>query len=800
MINVILLLLLLLLGVCCALHHKIDAFGAKTDRLIKEIEALKKQGRANAPADTEAAGAPVSSLGRPDRPEEAKQTGTRGVVRESETILERPADLPSVAGKEEEAGPIPWLAKERPEEERKGETAQRDEELPPPPPIRLQPPPVPASPVVRKKVNYERYIGENLFGKIGILILVVGMGLFVKYAIDKDWIDETFRTILGFAVGGVLLFVAARLKDTYRTFSSLLAGGAFAVCYVTVAMAYHYYGLFSQTAAFIILIVLTVCMCGLAVGYDRRELATIALTGGFIAPFLVSDGMGSYLILFTYVIILDLGMFGLSLYKKWGELPVICFGFTWMVLAGYAVAADWDWMEPRQVIHLLIFSVAFYLIFSLAAAFIVRVNLRVVNQYLLGILALNNFVFLFFALWFLHEMDLATNYNGAFTLFVALVNGALFCWIRHKGEGFRFLWHTLLGLTIVFVSITIPIQLQGTFITLFWATEMVVIFWFYLRFRLPLYEFFGILLACLTFISFGMDIENLHTDSDLLAESRLFVNGTFATGIYTGLAFGVGAWLWERAQKNNGWLIAAAALVIYFSFIVDFKLYISPLVKAVSYMEGFTATVLAGMSAWLGRKRFPVGRHVGIYLLATGFSLFLFILFMYVIRWDSGAEEVTRPLLWFSWVVLAGHIGGVGRLYYAQESVWSKQSNRVICFLSFFSVVWLVVGTNNLLYQWELADEANAGFSVSLSVAGFILMALGMRLHLKVLRMVSLVTFGLVLLKLGLVDLWLLATIGKVIVFIILGVILLVLSFLYQKLKAVLFDDDPDPRKREWNL
>ena len=76
---------------------------------------------------------------------------------------------------------------------------------------------------VRKPVNYEKYIGENLFGKIGILILVLGMGLFVKYAIDKEWINETLRTILGFGMGGLLLFVAWRLKDSYRTFSSLLA-------------------------------------------------------------------------------------------------------------------------------------------------------------------------------------------------------------------------------------------------------------------------------------------------------------------------------------------------------------------------------------------------------------------------------------------------------------------------------------------------------------------------------------------------------------------------------------------------
>ena len=80
-----------------------------------------------------------------------------------------------------------------------------------------------------REKNYEKFIGENLFGKIGILIFVIGVGFFVKYAIDKNWINETFRTVLGFLTGAVLLVVAERLQKKYRTFSSLLAGGAFAV-------------------------------------------------------------------------------------------------------------------------------------------------------------------------------------------------------------------------------------------------------------------------------------------------------------------------------------------------------------------------------------------------------------------------------------------------------------------------------------------------------------------------------------------------------------------------------------------
>ena len=86
--------------------------------------------------------------------------------------------------------------------------------------------------------------------------------------------------------------------------------------------------------------------------------------------------------------------------------------------------------------------------------------------------------------------------------------------------------------------------------------------------------------------------------------------------------------------------------------------------------------------------------------------------------------------------------------------------------------------------QWCKTEPVNSGAGVK--------MGLGMRLHQKVMRMISLSTFGIVLLKLVFDDLWAMPTIGKIIVFIILGLILLILSFLYQKLKDVLFKNDED--------
>lgn len=735
-----LLILLLLIVIWINLHNKLSRSEARTEELSKEIAALRK------------------------RLEDGRHIPILGVEVKEDAQEAAKAEVPveDKAGKvsDRPATPLEEARQEKPLKLRKE----------------------------RKPVNYEKYIGENLFGKIGILILVLGMGLFVKYAIDKEWIDETLRTILGFAVGGLLLFVAWRLKDSYRTFSSLLAGGAFAIFYVTVAIAYHYYGLFSQAAAFISLVLLTGGMSSLALVYNRRELAIIALVGGFIAPFLVGSGDGSYLVLFTYVMILDLGMFGLSIYKKWGELPVICFVLTWTVFAGYACATDLDLMGGLRLAHLFAFAIAFYLIFLLSVASIVRINIRKINQYLLAVIGLNNFVFLFFALWLMAYMELGRNYNGLVTLFVAVVNLALFFRVRRKGEHFTFLTHTLLGIAITFVSVTIPIQLEGTFITLFWASEVMIILWFYQRFRLRIYEVFARLLLVLTLGSYGMDVFNGLIYPDTGGHS-LFLNGLFATGIFAGLTYWVDAWLVRQTKISDRLPFLAGCGVLYVAFIFDFYLYVSPAIVSFGYMVTFTVAVLCAANIILGKKYFPVSRNAGAYGFLLGLSMFLFT----VMSLWGGMEDsylITRVLLWVSLILLATHIFILGCQYYAVSDARDKRTRGMTFYICFLSTALLALGANNLLHQLGLPDELSAGFSISLSVAGFIQMAVGMRSHLKFVRMVSLATFSIVLLKLVMVDLWLLPTIGKIVVFIILGIILLVLSFLYQKLKTVLFNDD----------
>jgi uncharacterized membrane protein len=649
-------------------------------------------------------------------------------------------------------------------------------------------------------VNYEKYIGENLFGKMGILILIIGMGFFVKYAIDNNWINEVLRTILGFAVGAGLLVLSWILRKKYQAFGSVLAGGGFAIFYVTVAIAYHYYALFSQPAAFIILVACTILMSGLAVWYNRRELAIVALAGGFVAPFLISGDSGNYIVLLTYIVLLDMGMLGLSLYKKWGELPITCFVLTWLTFGLYLASTHLSVAGNVKLIRLLLFAGLFYLIFQASVAPVIQINRKRINQLLWTVIIVNNFIFLYHALTLHWGMRHIHYMGGAITLFIALVNAGTFFWIRKRGERFLFLRQAFLWLTLTFVSITFPIQLEGPLITVCWASELIIVMALYARFRVKACERFTLLLSALTLISYLMDIKNAFSWGASPGDF-IFINGSFLTGLLVGASFLVCAFLLEKIKDRipaNGRIkyplhnviaLITASVVFYIAFALDFYLYIDDKLFAFALMRVFTAAVLF-LLAWLFHFRFGLLSYIKVYMMLFGVSVLACISLSNSVNHAYGADDVVlRMFQWAALLIVLAHGIYIIRHYYKQTRFANRESKGIILYLSILFTLLLIVTAYNLLSQLSLTDEAGAGLSVSLGIAGFIQMTLGMRLHLKPLRMISLGAFGIVLFKLIIVDLWSMPAIGKIIVFIILGVLLLALSFLYQKLKVVLFDD-----------
>ena len=165
-----------------------------------------------------------------------------------------------------------------------------------------------AEPVQSGKSNLERFVGENLINKIGIAITIIGVAIGAKYSIDNNLISPLTRIIMGYLFGIGLLLVGIKLKSKYINFSAVLVSGAMAIMYFITYAAYSFYALMPQTAAFVVMVLFTIFTVMASLNYNREVIALIGMAGAYAVPFLLSDGSGKVMILFSYMSILNLGI------------------------------------------------------------------------------------------------------------------------------------------------------------------------------------------------------------------------------------------------------------------------------------------------------------------------------------------------------------------------------------------------------------------------------------------------------------------------------------------------------------
>lgn len=641
------------------------------------------------------------------------------------------------------------------------------------------------------ETNFEKYIGENLFGKIGILIFIIGIGFFVKYAIDQNWINETARTLMGYAVGAGMLVLAERLHKRYHTFSSLLAGGAFGIYYLITAIAFHYYALFSHTMAFVILCVTTIFMSAVSVLYDRKELAVTALVGGFIAPFIISTDSSSIISLQIYITILNIGMFCLAMYKKWAILPMVSFAFTYIILWGTTALGSFSDSEAGTTYPTLFaFATLFYVIFLLPVVFILRTQYGGNTRLgLLGIITANSFMYLIYGDFLLQHFEASSDTTAYLAFFIAAVNLAIHLYLRFRVEGQDTLRNLMLGLAVTFASMGIPILFSAANVLMVWAAESVLLLWLFTKEKNRIYELASAVLLLLTLgaLAYYRTTDTfIHDTGD-----SLFFNGAFFVTTFVSIAYYVVAVIMQFNKdlfSDTKRLIAytpcnaiAYALgfsILFLAFRDNFHFHLEQPIS--EYASLLTANIMLLGGALILCKRFEISENK----LAYEISLYLAGILFAMTVWNYTDPEG----LLLRWLMALVTIAYMAYCMRGQLLVTSNQRNLHTEYSIISTLMWLTL-TRLLLITFNEVNFSTA-FSLSLGIAAFILMCIGMRYHSKEIRIVSLAEFGIVIGKLILNDVWAMPALGKIIVFISLGAILLILSFLYQKLKDALFNEE----------
>jgi hypothetical protein len=136
----------------------------------------------------------------------------------------------------------------------------------------------------------------------------------------------------------------------------------------------------------------------------------------------------------------------------------------------------------------------------------------------------------------------------------------------------------------------------------------------------------------------------------------------------------------------------------------------------------------------------------------------------------------------FAWMLYACH-------QYISQEFLKKDLRRIFDFVLHISILW--VASSELINWMNIAGSSESyklGISILWGVYSLLLISLGIWKKKKYLRVGAIALFAVTLIKLFLYDLNSLDTISKTIVFVALGVLLLIISFIYNKYKNIITD------------
>jgi len=185
--------------------------------------------------------------------------------------------------------------------------------------------------------SLESRIGGHWLLYVGTAALVLGIGFFVKYAFDNNWIGPTGRVLTGAAAGLLMVASGHRVaRRGYALYGQIVSGGGFAALYVSVFAALSFYSLIGRPAAFALMVLVTAGAALAAEVHRSQGLATFAVAGGFLTPFLVGGSQNAQVVLLSYDTILSVGAMAMAARRGWPFLNLLSYVFVLFTFLGWA--------------------------------------------------------------------------------------------------------------------------------------------------------------------------------------------------------------------------------------------------------------------------------------------------------------------------------------------------------------------------------------------------------------------------------------------------------------------------------
>ncbi len=339
--------------------------------------------------------------------------------------------------------------------------------------------------------------GGNTVVRVGVIILLFGVGFLVKYGAEHGMFPIELRLIGAVILGMGLLGVGFRLRSKRLAYAVSLQGGGIGIIYLVTFAALKIYGLIPHAAALAVFVVLAVATAFLAIVQDALALAVLGVLGGFLAPILASNNSGNFVALFTYYAVLNAGILVIAWFKDWRVLNLLGFTCTFLVGTAWGLSA----YKPENYAWTQFFLALFFVFYATIAVFYAVKRPAKSRGIIDGTL-----VFGLPAIAFALQVGLVKDTPWGLAVSAVVVAAfyiavATLVWKRSPEHG-RSLAEAFTAIGVGFVTMAIPFALNASWTAAAYALEGAGLVWVGRRQKKVLAEAAGVLLQFAAGVTF----------------------------------------------------------------------------------------------------------------------------------------------------------------------------------------------------------------------------------------------------------------------------------------------------------
>lgn len=663
--------------------------------------------------------------------------------------------------------------------------------------------------VKRAKQNqWEMKVGLNWINKIGILLILFGVGAVFNYSYH-NWMNDYMKGICFFILGGLFLTGGEWFYRKRKTvFSMGLLGGGIAILYGSIFYSYFTLKIIHFDLGLGLSIIVTLLTAVLSIRYNSATVGSLGLIGGYL-PFLslvfIFGGLSldNYLAVMGYLLLLNLLMLLISFWKKWNTVSFLSF-FLNLPAIIYIV-----FNTPNLWVGIIysILTFLMYLAITLAYPLKHKTPIKIPEVILLGLNTLANSLIVFL----LFQKAGFGDYRGLMALMFCLIYLGMGRFIQKNIQNELRTLVLFYATALTFAILIIPFQFGVRWLSLGWLVEGILLAVYGCRAKLKSIERagWGIFLLCLA--SFGL-IDYLPQITGLEAVPFFDLKYLWVT---VGQILLLAVYLREIAQNQISGFSRTGKTITYYKYFTVFSTWI--------YLD-YTATTL--YQRWMPQiENYLFYQWVLIALITMGlgylilhlkilfdriikgFALFLFLLGDLICIGLNLTLPVLKPVYAANTVLeyLALLILIIYNLFvflnirsliikWISGPHGQRQSISLETYPLLLGIYLIGNITAFFIVQFHFG-ALNLLFSLIYLVAAIGFIVYGFMRRFIYIRRLGLGLTLLATAKLFIYDLSFLNNFGKILAYFGFGIVLLVISFIYQKVKNTLEDEHAQSRK-----